>query len=124
MSSSDQAKTAAIETFLASYKVKDVPTRIALFADGISFEDPVGSPPVIGKAAMNQYFVDTVASGWEIDLVPKKILVSGNEAASITEVTAGVGDHPPVTSTIVQLFVFDDAGKIKTLRVFMDAPPA
>ncbi|HEX4506713.1 MAG TPA: nuclear transport factor 2 family protein [Alphaproteobacteria bacterium] len=123
MSSSDQTKTQAIETFLASYKIKDVATRIALFADGISFEDPVGSPPIVGKAAMNEYFVATVASGWDIDLVPKKIMVNGTEAASITEVTASVGGNPPVTSTIVQIFAFDDAGKFKTLRVFMDTPP-
>ena len=121
---SDQTKIAAIETFLASYKVKDVATRIALFADDISFEDPVGTRPLVGKAAMNEYFVATVASGWDIDLVPKKIMVNGNEAVSITEATAGVGGNPPVTSTIVQIFVFDTAGKFKALRVFMDTPPA
>ena len=120
---SNQAKTAAIETFLASYKVKDVATRIALFAEDIRFEDPVGSPPIVGKAAMNEYFVATVASGWDIDLKPQKIMVNGTEAVSITEVTAGVGGNPPVTSTIVQIFVFDEAGKFKALRVFMDTPP-
>jgi len=120
---SDQTKTAAIETFLASYKVKDVATRIALFAEDIRFEDPVGSPPIVGKAAMNEYFVATVASGWDIDLKPQKIMVNGTEAVSITEVTAGVGGNPPVTSTIVQIFVFDEAGKFKALRVFMDTPP-
>jgi steroid delta-isomerase len=121
---SNQAKTEAIETFLASYKTKDVATRIGLFAHDISFEDPVGSPPIVGKAAMNAYFVATVASGWDIDLKPQKIMVNATEAVSITEVTAGVGGNPPVTSTIVQLFVFDDAGKFKALRVFMDTPPA
>jgi steroid delta-isomerase len=121
---SNQSKTATIETFLASYAVKDVTTRIALFADDISFEDPVGTPPMVGRAAMNEYFIATVASGWDITLVPKKIMVNGDEAVSITEATAGVGDNPPVTSTIVQVFGFDEAGKIKTLRVFMDTPPA
>jgi steroid delta-isomerase len=121
---SDQTKTQAIETFLASYKVKDVATRIALFADDISFEDPVGTPPLVGKAAMNDYFVATVASGWDIELVPQTIMVNGDEAVSITQATAGVGGNPPVTSTIVQIFVFDEAGKFKALRVFMDTPPA
>jgi len=121
---SNQAKTAAIETFLASYKVKDVATRIALFADDISFEDPVSTPPLVGKAAMNEYFVATVASGWDIELVPQKIMVNGDEAVSITQATAGVAGNPPVTSTIVQIFVFNEAGKFKALRVFMDTPPA
>jgi steroid delta-isomerase len=124
MSNSDQTKTAAIETFLASYTVKDVATRIALFAEDISFEDPVGTPPIVGKKAMNDYFVATVASGWDIDLVPKKIMINGNEGVSITEATAGVGGHPPVTSIIVQIFIFDDRNKFKGLRVFMDTPPA
>jgi steroid delta-isomerase len=123
MPTAAQAKS-TIETFLASYKVKDVATRIALFADDIVFEDPIGTPPIVGKAAMNDYFVATVASGWDIDLVPQKIFVNGNEAASITQVTAGVGGAPPHSSTIVQQFVFDDAGKFKALRVFMDLPPA
>jgi steroid delta-isomerase len=122
MSSSKQANQTTIETFLASYRVKDVATRIALFAEDIWFDDPVGTPPILGKAAMNQYFVDTVAGGWDIDLVPKKIIVNGNEAASITEVTASVGGSSPMTTTIVQTFIFDDAGKIKTLRVFADTP--
>jgi steroid Delta-isomerase len=124
MPTASQSKTAAIETFLASYKVKDVETRIALFADGIVFEDPVGTPPIVGKKAMNDYFVATVASGWDIDLVSKKIMINGTEGVSITEATAGVGGHPPVTSTIVQIFIFDDADKFKGLRVFMDTPPA
>ncbi len=51
-------------------------------------------------------------------------MVNGDEAVSITEATAGVGGNPPVISTIVQIFGFDEAGKFKTLRVFMDLPPA
>ena len=122
MSTTKQANMATVETFLASYRVKDVETRIALFADDIYFDDPVGTPPILGKPAMHKYFVDTVAGGWDIDLVPKKIIVNGSEAASITEVTASIGGSQPMTTTIVQTFVFDDAGKIKTLRVFADTP--
>ena|SRR6185437_866034 len=118
---SKQAQTDAITKFLASYKAKDVATRIALFADDISFEDPVGSEAIVGKAAMQHYFEATIASGWDIDLVPQKIIVNGTEAATITEVTAGVGGNPPTKTTIVQNFIFDAAGKFKALRVFTDA---
>jgi steroid delta-isomerase len=118
---SKQARTDAITTFLATYKAKDVATRIALFADDASFEDPVGAPAMVGKAAIRQYFDATIASGWEIVLEPRKIIVAGAEAAVITDVTAGIGGNPPSVTAIVQHFVFDDAGKIKTLRVFTDA---
>ena len=122
MSSSKQAHKTTIETFLGSYRVKDVDTRIALFAENIWFDDPVGTPPILGKAAMHKYFIDTIAGGWDIDLVPKTIIVNWNEAAAITEVKAGVGGKPPIVSTIIQTFIFDEDGKIKTLRVYADTP--
>ena len=43
-------------------------------------------------------------------------------AAAITEVKAGVGGKPPIVSTIIQTFIFDEDGKIKTLRVYADTP--
>jgi len=121
MSTTKQTKIDAVTTFLASYKAKDVDTRIALFADDISFEDPVGTDAIVGKAAMQHYFEATIASGWDIDLVPQKIIVNSDEAASITEVTAGIGGNPPTVTVIVQNFIFDAAGKFKALRVFTDA---
>jgi steroid delta-isomerase len=123
MTDKTMAMTASIDSFLSTYRVRDVAARMALVADDISFEDPVGSPPIVGRAAIERYFQDTVAAGWDIALAPQKIMVNGTEAVAITEVTAGIGDNPPVTSVIVQHFAFDAAGKIKTLRVFMDTPP-
>ncbi len=73
---------------------------------------------------MNDYFVATVASGWDIDLVPKKIMINGTEGVSITEATAGVGGHPPVTSDHRGRFHLRRRGQVKGLRVFMDTPPA
>jgi hypothetical protein len=75
----------------------------------------------VGKAAMQEYFDATIASGWEIDLVPQKIIVNGTEAVSITEVTAGISGTPPTKTVIVQNFIFDAAGKFTALRVFTDA---
>jgi steroid Delta-isomerase len=35
---------------------------LELFADDIRFEDPVGSPPVIGRAALRTHFARVIAS--------------------------------------------------------------
>ena len=57
---------ASVKAFLASYEAKDADSRIALFAVDPHFEDPVGAPPVRGTAALDKFFRDTIASGWNI----------------------------------------------------------
>ena len=37
-----------------------------LFADDVHFEDPVGAPPVLGKANLETFFRDTIGSGWDM----------------------------------------------------------
>jgi len=110
----------AIKTFLASYAARDVDTRIALFADGIVFEDPVGAEPVRGRDNLRQFFRATIDSGWNIAMASEKIVKSGNEALSVTKASWGVPGTEPARLTLIQNFAFDDAGKITRLRIFFD----
>lgn len=110
----------AIRTFLASYAAKDVATRIALFADEIEFEDPVGAEPVRGRANLEEFFKATIGNGWDIAMEAEKIIKSGNEGLSFTRARWGVTGTEPAKLTLVQNFVFDQAGKITKLRIFFD----
>ncbi len=110
----------AIRAFLSSYAAKDVDRRIALFADDIVFEDPVGAEPVRGKANLDAFFRATIASGWDIAMESGKIIKSGNEALSFTNASWGVTGTEPARLTLIQNFAFDAAGKITRLRIFFD----
>jgi steroid delta-isomerase len=110
----------SVRAFLASYGAKDVDTRISLFADDVSFEDPVGAEPVRGKADLDAFFRATIANGWNISMQAEKIIKSGNEALSFTNAKWGVEGTEPAKLTLVQNFVFDPAGKIIRLRIFFD----
>ena len=111
---------AAVKAFLVSYAAKDWQTRIALFADDAHFEDPVGAEPVRGKANLEEYFRVTIASGWDIAMESEKIIKSGDEALSFTRAQWGLPGTDPAKLTLVQHFVFDGAGRIKSLRIFFD----
>jgi ketosteroid isomerase-like protein len=110
----------AIKIFLASYAAKDAETRIALFADDIVFEDPVGAAPVRSKPNLGEFFLATIASGWDIAMESERIIKSGNEAVSFTRAQWGLPGTEPARLLLVQNFAFDGAGKITRLRIFFD----
>lgn len=115
---------AGIEQFFASYPAMSLDTaeaRAELFGEEVVFEDPVGSTPIRGKRALAKFFADTVASGWLIHMTPKRIVVCGDEAVSLTEATWGLANQAPAQVEIVHVFRFDPFGKIASLRVFFDA---
>lgn len=112
-----------IRTFFASYPATspaDIDRRTALFAEGAVFEDPVGATPLVGPAALRQFFEGAVAAGWVIHMVPQRIIVCGGEAVSLTKASWGVAGETPAQVEIVHTFAFDDAGKMTSLRVFFD----
>jgi steroid delta-isomerase len=110
----------AIKAFLGSYAAKDVDTRIALFAEDVTFEDPVGAEPVRGRANLEAFFRATIGSGWDIGMESRQIVKSGNEAISVTSAQWGLAGTEPAKLTLYQNFAFDPAGKILRLRIFFD----
>jgi hypothetical protein len=111
----------AVRAFLASYAKKDVESRVKLFADDIHFVDLIGVTPMIGLPQLAKFFRDTVASGFDIEMVPERIVIIENEALSVTRAAWGMAGTPPAKLTIYQTFAFDKDGKIKQMRVYFDA---
>jgi len=111
---------AAIRAFQASYAIQDVETRVALFADNAVFEDPVGVPPIRGKAAIERFFRDTIASGIAIALIPERIVFSGGEALCFTKATFGFAGEEPSRVRLFQTFAFDADCLITSVRVYFD----
>lgn len=110
-----------VRTFLASYARQDVDTRIALFADDIHFVDLIGVEPMIGKPALDKFFRDTIAYGFDIEMNPEKIIIIEDEALSVTRAAWGMKGQEKARLTIYQAFSFDGQGKIRQIRVYFDA---
>jgi ketosteroid isomerase-like protein len=113
----------AIHAFLSSYPAQtldDVARRAALFADDIIFEDPVGAAPVHGKAALVEFFKGPMTAGMIINMRSDKIIVSGNEAISLTSASWGMAGQQPARVQIVHNFALNATGKITRVRIFFD----
>jgi ketosteroid isomerase-like protein len=108
----------AIAEYCRAENDKDKQAWLALFAENIVHEDPVGMVSSAGK--------EKVAAFWDQMVVPNnvelwltdEVIVCGNEAIALMQCRVGPADKRQESGRIVDNFVFDDAGKITRVRAF------
>lgn len=110
----------AVSAYLASYAANDISGRADLFADNAIAEEPVGSTPIHGKAALAEFWGQTQAAGWSVENELKRIVVNGNEACVVFESVMSVPDQGTVTLEVYETLVFNNQGKIERLRAYND----
>ncbi|MFD4293513.1 nuclear transport factor 2 family protein [Rhodococcus sp. NPDC058505] len=87
----------------------------ALYAEDGSVEDPVGSEPKVGRAALAEFYDRAAAMENTTELL--RVRVAGNEAAAHFRVASKAGDTTYTTEPI-DTFRFNDAGEIVALRAY------
>ncbi|MFC7516796.1 nuclear transport factor 2 family protein [Herbaspirillum sp. GCM10030257] len=111
---------AAVDGYLDSWRNNDAQARGALFADDAIFEDPVGTPPIVGKSALFEFWKRTDAVPTRFEPVLERLIVCGNEALVQFTLTITIEGVPPCTIRILENFRLDKQGKIAHLRAFWD----
>jgi steroid delta-isomerase len=97
------------ETYTRSLEASDLESLLDLFADDASIEDPVGTPLREGKEVLRAFYAKAELTG-----SPR---LAGNEVAFPFTVTAGTPEQE-ITINIIDVFRFNDAGKVATMRAF------
>jgi steroid delta-isomerase len=109
-----------VKAYCTAESAKDRATWLSLFAPDAVHEDPVGAPVNRGLEAIGAFF-DASAAGMDLDLHSTAApIVVGDEALAFLEVHVGHGAERLVLSPIVDHMVFDDEGRIVSLRAFFD----
>jgi steroid delta-isomerase len=108
--------TTIVEGYLRALESGDVDAIVSLYAEGASVEDPVGSTPVVGHAAIRAFYAKAQ------DMHPRTQLngavrVSGRECAFSFTVTVNyqgrrIAIHP------IDTFRFDEQGRILQMRAY------
>lgn len=88
---------------------------VALYADGASVEDPVGSEVRTTRASIAEFYSALDGLEQEARLIHAR--VAGNEAAFAFELVTTVGDQT-YTLAPIDVMTFDDNGKITSMRAF------
>jgi len=115
-----QAIVDRVERYLESWRSGDLAARRRLFSPHASLEDPVGSAPIAGLAAIEAHWVHLAAEGAAYDATLHRVVVCGHEAL-VQFALRTVPPHGPGTVTeIFATLVFDNALEIRGLRSWID----
>lgn len=106
-------RVAAVERYRTAMSAGDVPALLALFADDATIEDPVGSPPRRGHAAIGELFAGAVAEGFTLEL-QGPVRIAGNSAAFAFN--ARMADGTEIDA--IDIFEFGYDGRIVASRTY------
>ena len=109
--------TNIINAYFAAISALDAEQWVATFApDGMS--DEPGNPPLIGHAALRQFF-NAIAAGFEsIEMKPDQIFPLDNEAAVKWSARGKGRNGRTVTFEGIDIFVVNDAGTIQSVKAY------
>jgi steroid delta-isomerase len=106
----------AVETYVASYNRGDLDGICAIFAENASVEDPVGTPPRIGQAALREFFAVGIAAGARLTL-DGPVRCAAGHAAFAFHVNLH-WDGADTRIDVIDVFTFDDEGKVAGMKAY------
>jgi len=108
---------ATIQEYCRAESALDREAFMALFAENVVHEDPVGYATRTGLAGIAELWAMIEASRPDLRL-EHEVIVCGNEAIGIMSARTGPQDARREIKPIVDHFTFDEAGKIAGVRAF------
>ena len=110
---SSNVMKAALQAYIDKFNSGSAEAVAALFADSATIEDPVGSPPKQGKAAILEFYGSSIATGAKLAL-DAPIRGSHSNAAAMA-FSAKIG---PMTVRVIDVMTFDEDGKITAMKAY------
>jgi uncharacterized protein (TIGR02246 family) len=110
---------ATIRSYAAAWAGRDRHAWLSTFGDDATQEDPAGDRVRRGQADIARFWDDAMARYRSIEIVPREIYIVGREAAMVWTIN-GTTAEGPVTFAGVDVFCFDDAARITSVRAFWD----
>ena len=107
---------AAVEAYVRALNAADLDAIVALYADDALVEDPVGSTPKRGLAEIRAFYAGSLRLKLEVAL-EGSVRAVASEAAFAFSVSFEVNGQR-TTIRPIDLFRFDDAGRIVHMRAF------
>lgn len=108
-----------IDRYCAAMSAHDRETWLDCFTDDAVQEDPVGTPPNIGREAIGAFFDANIVDVALSSTAPP--LVVGNEVIAFLKVRTTMDGQTFVLPRIIDHIVLDETGtKFASLRAFFD----
>ncbi|MFL6155209.1 MAG: nuclear transport factor 2 family protein [Marmoricola sp.] len=108
----------AIETYVDAVGRHDLEATVACFAEDAVQEDPIGTPPNVGKDAIRAFFEQSYAVPFSTTMTGP-LLVTGDYAAAHFTINVETGGDPFVVR-VIDVMHFDADGRITEVRAIVD----
>jgi steroid Delta-isomerase len=109
----------AVRQYVEAVGRQDLEATLELFAEDAHQEDPVGTPPNVGRDAIRTFFERAYRATFSTSLTGP-LLVTGDHAAVHFVITLPT-DGDPIVVRVVDLIRFDADGLIAELRAVVDS---
>jgi steroid Delta-isomerase len=113
---SKNPKLAAVENYISALSNQDMAAITDLYTDDATIEDPVGSEPLSGKAAIIRFYKVAFSSGISARL-DGPVRFSANHAVFpfVVELNPGNGE---IRIDVIDQFTFNDDNKVVAMKAF------
>lgn len=115
----EQKMIEAVHTYVRALNAGDLDAIIALYADAATVEDPIGSPPKVGCAAIREFYAVSTAMKLDVAL-EGEIRAVGRECAFAFRVGL-THEGRRMTIRPIDTFEFDEHGRILRMRACFGA---
>lgn len=112
----------AVQQHAANWNAMDRTAWLALFSDEVTFEDPVGKTPKLGRAAAEGSWDNSFTPGRRWTLHPERIIPGGSHEAAVDMRNRGDLHGEIVELRGIEIYRVDDAGLIVSVRAFFEQP--
>lgn len=116
----ENAVRATIESYVEGWRTGNRELWSGLFAEDATLVDPVGTAPMVGKAACVGFFDKVQAMPLRFAPNVHRIAVCGHEALLLFRMEATDENGNGYFVEVADIFALDDAGKITSLKAYWD----
>lgn len=107
---------AAVEAYVTSYNRGDLDGVCAVFAEDAIVEDPVGTPPRVGQAALREFFAVGIQAGARLTLDGPVRCAAGHAAFAFHVDLHWDGADTRID--VIDVFTFDPHGKVTGMKAY------
>ncbi len=114
---SEKTMRAAMQEYIDAFNRDDVDAIIALYAEDATVEDPVGSEPKRGIAAISEFYHMAIRTGAKLSLSAPIRCSHGNAAAMAFEVRLRL-EQGPALIRVIDVMTFNEAGRFASMQAY------
>lgn len=118
----DHPAVRAVTEHAARWNAQDRSAWLELFADDVTFEDPVGKAPKVGRAAAEGSWDNSFTEGRVWTLHPQRIIPGGPDEAAVLMHNHGVLHGREVQLEGIEIYRVNASGQIVSIRAFFTQP--